>query len=156
MKKKGFTLIELLIVIAIIAILAAVVFVALNPLARFKAARDSTRWSDVENILSAIKLHQVDNGGVYLDTINALDNDKYYTIGTCTSGGDSGCTAQTTEETCVDLTGLVTAGYLPSVPKDPVSGTDSKTDYYLKKSATGIITVGACDPEGGSPIEVSR
>jgi prepilin-type N-terminal cleavage/methylation domain-containing protein len=34
-KNKGFTLIELLIVIGIIAVLAAFVFVALNPGARF-------------------------------------------------------------------------------------------------------------------------
>ena len=45
--KQGFTLIELLIVIAIIAILAGVVFVSLNPSQRFKDARDATRWKAV-------------------------------------------------------------------------------------------------------------
>ena len=54
--KKGFTLIELLIVIAIIAVLAAAVFVALDPLTRFSDARDATRASDITQILSAIKI----------------------------------------------------------------------------------------------------
>ena len=41
MSKKGFTLIELLIVIAIIAVLAGAVFVALDPLTRFRDARNA-------------------------------------------------------------------------------------------------------------------
>ena len=61
---KGFTLIELLIVIAIIAILAAVVFVSLDPLTRFQDARDARRWTDVDAVLSAMKLDQVDQGGI--------------------------------------------------------------------------------------------
>ncbi|EKD47532.1 MAG: hypothetical protein ACD_66C00019G0006, partial [uncultured bacterium] len=43
--KKGFTLIELLIVIAIIAILAAAIFVALDPVTRFQEARDARRYN---------------------------------------------------------------------------------------------------------------
>ena len=154
--KKGFTLIELLIVIAIIAILAAVVFVTLDPLSRFQEARDSTRWSDVTSVLDAIKLDQVDNGGAYISDITDLTDDLYYTIGTCSTGGDAECGAQTTQAACVDLSGLVTEGYLAQVPQDPSTGTDALTDYYLQKTANGAIQVGACDPEGGSAISVSR
>ena len=49
-QRKGFTLIELLIVIAIIAILAASLFVALNPAKRFQDARDAKRNQDVESV----------------------------------------------------------------------------------------------------------
>ncbi|MCD4761647.1 type II secretion system GspH family protein, partial [bacterium] len=80
-KQQGFTLIELLIVIGVIAILAALAFVALNPLARFQDARNAERWSDVNAILGAIKLDQVDNGGTYNDVIVALTSDLYYQIG---------------------------------------------------------------------------
>lgn len=156
MKSKGFTLIELLIVIAIIAILAAVVFVALDPLTRFRDARDATRWSDATAMLDAVKVNQVDNGGTYLASVAALTNDLYYTIGTCANGGDSGCTAKTTQAACADLTGLVTAGYLGAIPMDPSAGTAVETDYYVQKSAAGVITIGSCDPEGGSAIAVSR
>jgi type IV pilus assembly protein PilA len=155
-KQKGFTLIELLIVIAIIAILAVIVFVALDPLTRFKSARDATRWSDITAVLDSVKYNQVDNGGSYIAAISGLTNGNYYTIGTCAVGGDSGCGAQTTQAACADLTGLVTSGHIAKIPTDPSTGTASKTDYYVSKAATGVITIGSCDPEGGSAINVSR
>jgi len=156
MSKKGFTLIELLIVIAIIAIIAGVVFVALNPLQRFQDARDSRRWSDITSVLSAIKIHQVDNGGSYLTSISDATAGLNYMIGTNGATDCDTCTTVSTTVSCVDLTGLVTAGYLGSVPVDPSSGTALKTLYYLNKASTGIVTVGSCVPEGGSAINVSR
>ena len=154
--KKGFTLIELLIVIAIIAILAGVLFVTLDPLTRFQDARDSTRWSDVTAILDAIKIDQVDNGGSYVTEVTNLTSDLYYTIGTCSTGGNTGCTAQTTQAACADLTTLATDGYLASVPVDPSTGTDALTDYYIQRAANGTVTIGACDPENATAISVSR
>lgn len=149
-------MIELLIVIAIIAILAVVVFVALDPLSRFQSARDAQRWSDVTAVLDAAKLNQVDNGGSYLAAISGLTAGSYYTIGTCASGGDTGCTAKTTLAACADLTGLSTAGHLATIPKDPSTGTVAKTDYYIMRASTGVLTVGVCDPEKATAISVSR
>ncbi len=62
--KKGFTLLELLIVIAIIATIAVVVFVALDPLTRFVDARNIQRWQDIGSIADSIRLYQVDNNGL--------------------------------------------------------------------------------------------
>lgn len=152
---RGFTLIELLIVIAIIAILAAVVFVALNPLQRFKDARDARRWSSITELLSAIKLSQVDLGGSYVASLQAVSAGTYE-IGTSGSGCDSGCTAVSTTAACLDLSGLITSGHIGAIPKDPSGGTDAKTLYYLTKASTGIITVGACVPENASVINVAR
>lgn len=158
MRRKGFTLIELLIVIAIIAILAVVVFVALDPLTRFEKARDAQRWSDVEAILSAVKLDQVDNGGSYLAAIGTgITAGEYHTIGTNgATGCNTGCTAQTTQADCVDLTALATDGYIASIPMDPSTGTALLTDYYLMKTTTGSLMVGACDPEDATAIVVTR
>lgn len=153
----GFTLIELLIVIAVIIILAAAIFVALNPAKRFQDARDSVRRSDVEAVLSAVKTDQIDNGGSYVAAVTAMTAGLEYQLGTAATGCDSGCTAVTTEAACVDLAGLVTEGYLPgAVPLDPSSGTAAETDYYMIRNSTGTITVGACDPEGGSAVTSSR
>ncbi len=153
---QGFTLIELLIVIAIIAILAAVVFVALNPLQRFKDARDARRWSDVSEVLSAVKLNQVDNAGAYLAAITAATSSLPYMIGTSPTTCNVGCTATTTQSACLDLSGLVTSGHLGAIPFDPSAGTLSKSLYYVIKSATGILTVGACTPEGSAAVLVTR
>ena len=85
-KRGGFTLIELLIVVAVIAILAAAVFVALDPIQRFEESRDSARWSDVSNVASAVGVDQVDNGGSYLASIAALTAGTAYQIGTAATG----------------------------------------------------------------------
>ncbi|MFZ2190428.1 MAG: prepilin-type N-terminal cleavage/methylation domain-containing protein [Candidatus Magasanikiibacteriota bacterium] len=147
MNKKGFTLIELLIVIAIIAIIAGVVFVALDPLTRFQDSRDSRRWGDITGVLSAVKINQVDNRGAYLDSIASTTIDTNYIIGTASSGCGSGCTAVSSTSACVDLTELVTRGYLASVPVDPSSGSADKTLYYLNRKSNGTLVVGACVPE---------
>lgn len=159
---RGFTLIELLIVIAIIAIIAAVVFVALDPLTRFKDSRDARRWTDITSILSAVKLDQVDNGGQYLANIASTTAGQVYMIGT----DSSSCTAYNTycdtnvdAAACVDLTGLVTEGYLGSIPLSP-NGTGTwvagHTGYTMERAATGIITIRSCESENTTEISVSR
>lgn len=145
--KKGFTLIELIIVIAIIAILAAAIFVAVDPARRLNEARNARRRSDVAAILNAVVTYMTDNNGTHYSTVAALTGGNYYTIGTCATGGDTGCTAKTTQAACVDLSAIGT-NYLGAVPTDPRTGTAAKTDYYLMKGASGGLTVGACDPEG--------
>lgn len=155
-RKKGFTLIELLIVIAVIVVLAAAVFVALNPAKRFQDARNSRRQSDVQNILNAIKTDQVDNGGTYVAAVSGLTAGSAYVVGTNAAGCNTGCTATATQAACADLTALVTEGYLGSVPMDPSGGTAAFTDYYVIRNSSGTVTVGACDAEDGSTISVSR
>ncbi len=158
----GFTLIELLIVIAILGIIAAIVFVALNPGARFRDARNSRRWSDASAIMNAIKVDQVDNGGSYLADIASLENNTVYMIGTDTTNCQTHtpcATNATSTDHCVDLTGLVTEGYLGSVPISP-NGTGSwaagYSGYTMQKESTGIITINACESEGSAAITMSR
>jgi prepilin-type N-terminal cleavage/methylation domain-containing protein len=56
-QSKGFTLIELLIVIAILAILATVVLLVINPVQMFAQARDSQRLYDLNTLSNATALY---------------------------------------------------------------------------------------------------
>ncbi len=137
----------MIIVIAIIAILASAVFVALDPARRLHESRNARRWSDIETIINAVIKYQIDNEGEHYAEVRDLTDNVYYTVGTCTIGGNNGCTAQTTRSACVDLSDMG-SNYLSTLPMDPKDGTELKTDYYLKRDTNDMITVGACDAEG--------
>ncbi len=164
---KGFTLVELLIVIGIIAILATAVFVALNPLKRFQDSRDAKRWSDISELMHAIKVSQVDNGGKYISALTTNFNyGNVYMIvdSNITSGCDSGntyCNAQVANSnSCINLGELVSRGYLGKIPVSPNgngSWSSSLTGYTLTASSSGAVTITACEAEdtpGG--ISVTR
>ncbi len=154
-RQKGFTLIELLIVIGIIAFLASAIFIAVDPAKRFAEARNARRWTDVSSILEAVLTYAVDRGGTLPAGIDNVPGTSQV-LGTNATGCDSGCTAKTTVAACLDMTADLVDEYLSAIPKDPLTGTPGFTDYYLNKSAKGRIEVGACDPELGATIFVSR
>jgi len=154
-KRNGFTLIELLVVIAIIAILAAVVFVALDPVKRFQDARNSTRISDVNSLLTAVHEYIVDNGGTLPTGLTAgMSETQLGTAGAGMTTTDKG-TACGTVAAGVDLTATLGGKYLASIPDDP-QGSAAKTGYSALVNANGIVTIRACDSEGGAVIQVSR
>ncbi len=154
--KKGFTLIELLLVIAIIAVLAVTVFVALDPGKRLKDAKDSRRLSDINTILTAVHEYIIDNKGSLPTGLTTGMNEKQ--LGTAVSGcnttNNGGCSVAATGD-CVDLTTPLTK-YLKSMPADPGTGSASLTHYTVQVDSNNIVTVKACEAEGGSNLSVSR
>lgn len=156
LKRLGFTLVELLLVIGIIATLAVVVFVALDPAKRFADSRDARRTSDAETILSAVHQYIIDNKGVFPSGLT--DNEEWllgasgnYCVNNI-KAAEGGCNAN--NNSCLDLTTPL-ARYLKSMPFDPKDGTMDITQYSIMKDSNGIVTVRACSAEGGN-ISVSR
>lgn len=131
-KSTGFTLIELLVVIGIIAILAGVVIVALNPGRQFAQARNTQRWSNVNTILNAISQNQVDNKGNFTCAIGGVLPTSTREIGTSFYN----------IETCIVPT------YVSTMPVDPTNGTASSTRYtVVYDPATRRVTVASPDTE---------
>jgi prepilin-type N-terminal cleavage/methylation domain-containing protein len=127
LNQKGFTLVELIVVIAIIAVLAGVVLVVINPAALLAKSRDAKRLSDIDALHKAITL-------AIADAELAL---------TPAAG-----TSSITGTTALDGTGWVKftftapkvglAKYLPTLPTDPINGTC--TDANLNTTATCAYT----------------
>lgn len=159
-RRGGFTLIELLIVITIIAILATVVFVALNPIQRFRDARNSRRWTDINNILTALHECIIDNDGLTTDCIPANEADggdaivfdgTEYEIVISASGANSGCDSPCSNADSDDCIALDAAtdfsAYLKELPVDPSEVTTGHTEYQISIDTNNIITITSCAAE---------
>ncbi|MBT4850311.1 prepilin-type N-terminal cleavage/methylation domain-containing protein [Candidatus Parcubacteria bacterium] len=162
-QNKGFTLVELIIVVAIIALLAAATFVAINPAKRLGEANDAQRWSDVTAIADAWVTYLAENSGTDATTsVGCITGNINCMIGTytgtasSTANADAAC-ASTTNGT-IWLDPLVDGGYIGSIPFDPKSsgGTGTTTGYYFHKDANGVVAVGSCDKYQTANIQVVR
>ncbi|MDP3792775.1 MAG: type II secretion system protein [bacterium] len=158
--KKGFTLIELLIVIGLLAILATVTLLVINPAQMFAQARDSQRISDLNTLKSALALY------VSTATTPSLGSSDTVIWGTraTTSVGTLayrlfadrnkatflGATATTSVGTSgwipvafADTTGGSPISVLPFDPTSFDVATNSNTNavyaYYYTASSTGVV-----------------
>jgi prepilin-type N-terminal cleavage/methylation domain-containing protein len=148
--KLGFTLLEVLLVVAIIAILAGIVIIAINPGKNLADTRNAQRQADVTTILNAVYQYALDNNGTVPTTIGSTAAEICSTTG-----------AACTTPAAIDLGVLTTAGkYIVAIPSDPKCPTGCLSNgvgYRIyKDSTTSRITVSAPGAELSKTISVSR
>ncbi len=117
---QAFTLLELLLVIAIIAVLAGIIMVALNPADRLREANQTKYLSNANDIEKAFNSYVVDNGG---NLPNSFTNLSYGYYDICRQG-QSG--------SCISLDELVSSAKMSSIPSDSDSQTATTTGFKVK------------------------
>lgn len=148
-KQAGFTLIEIAISIGIIAILAGLVLVAINPARQFAQARNTQRISHSNQILSAIGMRIADNRGIFETA--------------CTAGSIP-ATSTAMAQGGYNIAPCLVPTYMPTFPFDPsasgahyTSDTDYASGYIIQRDAgSGRITVSAPNAELGQTITATR
>ncbi|MFQ5492689.1 MAG: prepilin-type N-terminal cleavage/methylation domain-containing protein [Candidatus Dojkabacteria bacterium] len=139
----GFTLIEILVVVALIAILAAITIIAINPQQNFQDARNTQRQSDATQILNAVTQYTAQQGNLLADL---------GTIPNCTPGPAADIGTGTGN---VDLAANLVPDFLVAIPQDPQTGTAADTGYDICTTGSGRVQIDAPDAEG-TTISVQR
>ena len=133
-KQSGFTLLEILLVVGIIAILAGIVIVAINPSKQLATVRNTERQSDIKQIDSAINQYYIANGKYPNSVLDLSSNYKEV----CDTGAATSSSSYCGE--LIDLYELVPT-YLTAIPKDPkATSTEKRTGYYISKPAQRLVT----------------
>ncbi len=143
--RKAFTLLELLIVIGILAILATVTFVVLNPAELLKQTRDSKRVQDLSTLNKAVELVHISNTNlslgsssvVYVSLADTSSNCSNLSLPSLPTGWSYRCVIQANLRK-VDGQGWIPINFTSStfgsplaiLPIDPINNASSGL-YYI-------------------------
>ena len=137
----GFNLIQLVIVVAVLAVITAVVFLNEDPLARVGKARDAKRLQEVQSIVKAIELYGVDQHSLPTDfTSTNISLGEILVL--CSASGTAVCAGVARE--CLVVSDPEFLKYLNALPVDPEKTDTTDTGYYITRTASNALEVGAC------------
>lgn len=144
--KKGFTLPQLIVTMLVLLVMAAFVFIWIDPLARVGEAKNTKRTQDVNVIAAALFNYAKENNGL-MPVLGTITTDKKVL---CATQSGSNLTCDGDSELCLTIDDDDFYKYLVQLPYDPNKSSSDDTGYYLTQDANGILTVGACSPYSSS------
>ena len=155
-RSGGFTLLEILLVVGIIALLAGIVIVAINPAKQLATVRNTERKSDIKQINNALTQYYIDNFRYPTSTPTTLTE-------ICDTAALPGPQTTVSCGSLIDLSILVPT-YLTAIPKDPqgpltaflpvANAATNGTGYDVMKTSSNNIGVVAERAELGTPIVI--
>ncbi|OGK13007.1 hypothetical protein A3A93_04040 [Candidatus Roizmanbacteria bacterium RIFCSPLOWO2_01_FULL_38_12] len=110
--KKGFTLVELVIVIGVIAIIATILLISLNPAETQRKARDTARLKDINTLQGIIEQALNDSVPICAGAAGGT--------AACRSDGN-GVTTASQQPCAANWTGVNLCTYARTVPADPLN-----------------------------------
>jgi type IV pilus assembly protein PilA len=146
--RPSFTLIELLLVIGIIAVLAGIVIVAINPQKQLVSAQDAARKSMMKQLQNAFEQYNIDHG-------------SYPYASQILQGGATPICAQgKTDATCIDLSTVSTyalaPAYIAVIPRDPSEANSNYSGYSVSNTNRKVtVTSLHLNQGGGSSLTAS-
>ena len=151
-KKPGYLLLELMPVLSVLAALALIVLLAINPKKQFQEARNIKRRTDITQLADVFASHAREEGRALL--LQAP----------LTTGSGIEICGDTVTGSCANLLpiGHLRPTFITTIPIDPTS-TDpdihnEHTRYFLKRTSGKGFTISApnAEPVGTTVIEVSE
>jgi type II secretory pathway pseudopilin PulG len=148
-KRRSISLIELLMIMSLIAIIASIAIIAVNPVLYTRAARDASRWDDVNLLGNALAHYSKENAGLFPAPITEVP------IEIC---GASKNELPCATERLLDISWLIPR-YLLHIPSDPKteysSSVAAHSGYGVARMQNGALVISALNSEGGR-IEIIR
>lgn len=149
--RKGLTLIEIVIGVALIALVAGMGFLAINPVGQLASARNSQRNFHLNGLMNGIRQNMADtSGGGFTCESGPLPTSTPKKI--ATGAGN------------YDIAPCLVPTYLPTMPFDPsaagahyVSNDDYDTGYtVIRNASSGQVTLNAPAAELNKVISITR
>jgi prepilin-type N-terminal cleavage/methylation domain-containing protein len=144
---EGFTLIEVLLVVALLAILMSITYIAINPAKNFADTRNAQRSADVMEIINAASQYLAEDG----HTVANLGSVPACGTATAPIGSVSGG---------INLASTLVETYIAGIPNDPSQTaaliSAGNTGYTICQTAGGRLQIAAPLAENGKTIVVKR
>lgn len=147
-KKSGFTLVQLIIAMTIFLVLAAAVFLWIDPLAKVGEAKNKKRTQDISVLAAALANYAKENDGM-MPVLGTITTSKKVL---CSSQSGSNLSCDGNSAVCLKIDDNDFYKYIAQLPYDPDKSSSTDSGYYITKDASENLTIGACDSYDGASI----